>query len=722
MIEITQRCIKALDLICKHPGPVTARGLALAMGVSERTVRYDLALLTSWLAERGVELRSAPKKGFYLEDGQRERAAALLKGYGESAGEAGRFLSADERVRMIVTDVLEGRSSWSFDEATERFCVSRTTFTRDLERAEEWFQEHGARLLRKQKRGVRLDGDEAEFRRLIVAFIQENSDQKALLTYFITHDRNCVQPVPKPSSFSYINRILCGADLSAIIDTMERYNKEKGAALSDDDFIDLIYYLAVMVTRIRDGFFLEPLPERYRPYGETPECGEIEALLAPWFPEFASVHRLHCESAYLAARWLAVTKGSDGHASTANSELARQISIYLLSRLQEELGFALAEMGDLFNAMKIHLQAAIMRLHLNIPAPNPMLEETKRRFPEVFRLCTQVTGEIGDRFNIRFDEREVGFLTMYTAVAVRQRRDHPPLEQIRAVLICGYGVGTVSFLTSSLKQQFPRITIVDRLSIFDINEYDFSRVDLVFTTIDIPLPLSKPLLKVNPVLSRLDVRRIDAFLHTRQSTAANTTQEFRVGELLSVISKYCDIRNADQLAQDLKRAVGPYSDPPRALTELPSLLDILPRRHVLAHIEAATWDEAVRKAAQPLLDNGCTTQDYVEEIIGIKEQYGQYSVLCGGVCMPHASPSIFYKLSISLATLKEPLELELDGQMVKIYVVMVLSLADTITHAKVLDEIFSLLDEFPHIGADLQRAATAEELCRLFKSYYDRLF
>ena len=90
--------------------------------------------------------------------------------------------------------------------------------------------------------------------------------------------------------------------------------------------------------------------------------------------------------------------------------------------------------------------------------------------------------------------------------------------------------------------------------------------------------------------------------------------------------------------------------------------------------------------------------------------------------MPHASPSIFYKLSLSLATLKEPLELVLDGQPVKIYVVMVLSLADTITQAKILDEIFSLLDEFPHIGAELQGAATTEELCRLFKKYYDRLF
>lgn len=722
MIDIAQRCIQALELICRHSGPVTARSLAAAMNVSERTARYDLSLLSSWLLERGVELKSAPKKGFYLEERQRERALALLRDFGESSGDAGRFLSADERVRMIVTDVLEERSSWSFDEAAEHFGVSRTTFARDLRQAEKWFAAHGARLLRRQKRGVRLEGDEGEYRRLIVAFIQENSDQKALLTYFITCGRTAERRIPKPSSFAYINRILCGADLPVIIDTVERYNKEKGAALFDEDLIALIYYLAVMVTRVRDGHGLSAISPQYQPYAETAECGEIEAILASCLSRMLSPDQLRCEAAYLSARWLAIAEGPDSHASTANSKMARRISAYLFSRLQEELGLDLRETDDLFNAMKTHLQAAITRMRLSIPSPNPLLEETRRRFPEVFRLCSQITEEIGARFGVFLHEHEVGFLTMYTAGAIRRERNHPPVEHIRAVLICGYGVGTVSLLMSALKQQFPHIAIVDRLSIFDLAGYDFSQVDLIFSTIDIPLPLSKPLLKVNPLLSRLDLRRIYAFLHSRQGMAASTTPEFRVGELLSVISKHCDIRDADQLARELKRAVSPYSGPPRALTELPSLLDVLPRRHILAHIEAASWDEAVWKAAQPLLDDGHTTREYVEEIIEIKEQYGQYSVLCGGVCMPHASPSIFYKLSLSLATLKEPLELVLDGQPVKIYVVMVLSLADTITQAKILDEIFSLLDEFPHIGAELQGAATTEELCRLFKKYYDRLF
>ncbi len=723
MIIITQRCIKLLDLICQHTGPVTARWLAAAMDLSERTVRYDLALLSDWLSERGVSLRAVPKKGFVLEGDGLEKAQALLLEYRESQNAESRFFTADERVRMIVMDVLEERSTYSFDEASQLFGVSRTTFARDLERADTWFTSHSAHLLRKQKRGIHLDVDEAARRRLIVEFICENSDQKALLAYFITCDRVGQHSISLPSAYAYINRILTTADLARITKLAGEYLKSKNTAINDNTFIRTLYYLAVMVTRIRDGHCLDTLSEDYHSFFATQEYKELCTLLADAFPGVLTQAQLENEAAYLTASYFTAIHDGSRVVATPNSDTAREISAFLLRELQQQLQCTLTEDSELNNALKIHLQAAITRMQLNMPAQNPMLEETRRKFPEIFSACTQIAEQIRERYGVRFDDQEVGYITMYIAGSVQHSRAHPPSPaHIRATLICGYGVGTVTFLMNSLKQQFPRIVIVDKLSIFDLYDYDFSRTDLVFTTIDIPLPLPRPLLKVSPILTRLDVRRIDAFLRTRQGTVANTTQEFRVNGLLSIIRKYSDIRDADQLARELKQAVGPYEGLPRTFTELPSLLDVLPRKRVIAHIEADTWEEAVRKAAQPLLDDGSTTESYVEEILRIKEQYGQYSVLSGGICIPHASPSIFYKLAMSLATLKTPLELELDGQKIKLYTIMVLSLSDSMTQAKVLDEVFSLLDEFPDMGFEMQQATNSTELCRIFKNYYDRLF
>ena len=72
----------------------------------------------------------------------------------------------------------------------------------------------------------------------------------------------------------------------------------------------------------------------------------------------------------------------------------------------------------------------------------------------------------------------------------------------------------MTFLKESLKREFPSIDILDTLSVFEATSYDYLSVDLVLTTIDVPVPLSRPLIKVHPILTRLDIRRIGAFLNT----------------------------------------------------------------------------------------------------------------------------------------------------------------------------------------------------------------
>ena len=139
------------------------------------------------------------------------------------------------------------------------------------------------------------------------------------------------------------------------------------------------------------------------------------------------------------------------------------------------------------------------------------------------------------------------------------------------------------------------------------------------------------------------------------------------------------------------------------------------------HIDAADWESAVQKAAKPLIKDGCITEKYVREIIELKNRYQQYAVISNGICMPHAEPDAKYKLACSLATLKEPLELMIDGKPVLIYVVMVLALSDTVTQAKALDEVFILLDEFPEFPMELQKAGNVAEISRILRHYYNKL-
>lgn len=181
-------------------------------------------------------------------------------------------------------------------------------------------------------------------------------------------------------------------------------------------------------------------------------------------------------------------------------------------------------------------------------------------------------------------------------------------------------------------------------------------------------------------------------------------------------------KDNEKLMEELGRMMSTFADVPPTLTSLPALPDIFLKKYITAQIEAETWEEAVLKAAQPLLENNCITMEYIERIFGMKNTFGQYSIIAPGVCMPHASPCENAKLAMSVATLKKPVKIVAEGETVEISVFMVLSLVDSITHAKALDEVFLLLDEFPNLVDELKRATKASDISNIFKTYYNKLF
>ena len=87
------------------------------------------------------------------------------------------------------------------------------------------------------------------------------------------------------------------------------------------------------------------------------------------------------------------------------------------------------------------------------------------------------------------------------------------------------------------------------------------------------------------------------------------------------------------------------------------LKDLVNEKLIKLQIEASDWEDAVRKAAQPLVDEGKVKTSYVDDIIqGVKDM-GPYIVLTKHVALPHARPeSGALESAIGIATLKTPVE------------------------------------------------------------------
>ena len=99
------------------------------------------------------------------------------------------------------------------------------------------------------------------------------------------------------------------------------------------------------------------------------------------------------------------------------------------------------------------------------------------------------------------------------------------------------------------------------------------------------------------------------------------------------------------------------------------------------------------------------------------KRYGQHGVILAPLCAPHAEPDISNKASISVVTTSNDVVVSMGDDEVRLNVIMLLCLQTPVAHAVALDELFSLVDEYPGFIGDLHDAHTPAEALGVTKRY-----
>lgn len=119
---------------------------------------------------------------------------------------------------------------------------------------------------------------------------------------------------------------------------------------------------------------------------------------------------------------------------------------------------------------------------------------------------------------------------------------------------------------------------------------------------------------------------------------------------------------------------------------------LLKDENILLDVEAQNWQETIRKAAKPLLDDGSIEPCYVEAMINSILQYGPYIVIGKGVALAHARPEEgVNKLGYSVMILKEPVTFNHETND-PVSVVFCLAAIDNQSHLEILSLIVNLLN------------------------------
>lgn len=516
-MEFTPRLMQILFLLLNADKPIPAAKLAEQLQISKRTIFRELDHIDSSLEKYGLKLERKARTGFELMGGSQEKQKLLAE-----LQKSDHFdpRNREERQQKLLLAMMKEDELQKLFYYADMLQVSEPTVSKDLETLEEWFQRQNILLLRRAGFGVGLVYKEEDFRKALLAYASKYQDQSFIdqaiydkVTYFVKSTGKEI--IDKLTSYSVKNFLLY------IAISVERIKKHKYISeiiktteIQHPKNYEFVYNLAVIMEK------------------EFKICigkNEVYALY---------IFLQGCKYQYIQREGECIMIGSE--------KINIKDMIYeMANAFDPAAAYELKDDADFMEGMIAHLQPTITRLIHRIPIKNPLLEQTKQSYPEVFEKAKDA-GKVMERvLSCRMPEDEIGFLTLHFGGAM-MRLDHKKRNRqvVDVGIVCSNGIGISILLSSKLRHHFGdqiRTQIIETRNIKD------AEVDFLVSTFTIDSELES--VYVDPMLSEDDLKKISekiesyAWKEKKEKHKKNNINVYEAtlitNEINSIIKGFC---------------------------------------------------------------------------------------------------------------------------------------------------------------------------------------
>lgn len=146
------------------------------------------------------------------------------------------------------------------------------------------------------------------------------------------------------------------------------------------------------------------------------------------------------------------------------------------------------------------------------------------------------------------------------------------------------------------------------------------------------------------------------------------------------------------------------------------LSDLLPAQAIQIGVECSDWKEAIKAAAQYLLEQGAINEHYVNAMIENVMENGPYIVVAPGFALPHEALNAgASKVGMSLIRLKIPVPFGKE-EMDPIEWVCCLSAINKETHLKAMFQLVNLFYN-QSFREKIKACKTGEEIYKIIEQF-----
>lgn len=491
---LSKRETQILKLLFDHKHTyLTSQEIASGIDVSNRTARKYLHLLEDALKQESLATIEAKQGNGYqlkIEDARRFDEFYLEEVKSQMASkDITTIQESNDRQYYILNRLFFEQSAVYVDAIADELFVSRSTISNDLVEIKKLITPYQIELQSKSNKGIFIVGNEQNIRHFI-------------MNYFFMerlHDNLF--------AFSMYANLLEGISVEEIVIIVLDECRESQLKLSDFIVYNLVLHIGLAIKRIQNGFFMDiqapiSFDEDSIEYQTALKIlARIEHAVGITFSsEEADFIALHLKNKITAKT---IFKKAD-----ATEEQIRAQLLETLKAIDQDTPFDLEHDTILIDGLMLHFIPLLTRLQNNSSIENPLLEEIKTQYPDLFELTVNYFSKMPVFKSYQVTEGEWAYLAIHITAAVERYFNE---QKTHVLVICATGLGSSQMIKNRLEREFgSRILIEKVISYYEIAEQDLSHIDLVISSINLGnIVLNAPIVNVSVFLGKDDIQKIN---------------------------------------------------------------------------------------------------------------------------------------------------------------------------------------------------------------------
>ena len=470
---------------------VTASELAKILDLNEKTVRTTIGKMRDSLDEYGIEIESKTRKGYHLLIYDKEKYQAFINN-DEWLSKNDIPNNSKEREEWLLDYLLKQHKFVRIDDLSEMLYVSRSTITNDIRNVEDSLKSYHITLIRRPNYGLHIQGSEFDIRNCMISQFKDNKWAQR----FSDKEENELKEISKillnniQNQKVVLSKSMIQEMTSCIYIAKVRYEENYKITVSKNEVVHRIYKPCIDVaTNI-----VEELNEKFH------------------------IHLLNSEIYYIAINIAARSDYNvlEGELESGVINQARKQATQMLDCVYDMMHLDMRQNLSLLYDLISFLIPMDIRMRYGIIAKNPFAEATKKKYFFAYNVASQAVIPLKKTYFHEVPENEIAYLTSIFALFIEQEKDKK--KKYNILVICATNMSTSKLLAYQYKKKFKKyIDEVYTCEMYNLDSFDFSKVDYIFTTVEINRVLPKPVLGISAFLEDEEVEKISSILKFKSS-------------------------------------------------------------------------------------------------------------------------------------------------------------------------------------------------------------